>query len=745
MKNDASRSTLRVTFFLVLSYILVFQIPVAVAQEAGEEDFLIEEVIVSARKREESLQEVPISVAAFSADSIKAMSLTNLKELGQFTPNLTFFNHGQTGGTSAVVFIRGVGQVDPGYSWDPGVGIYLDGVYLGRMQGNNMDLGDLEQVEVLRGPQGTLYGKNTIGGAINLISTKPTDELEGFVELTIGDYDRRDARASLNLPLVPGILAARVTAVTRNRDGFGSRFDYFSGDKIDQMGDRDSFSARALIDWKASDNVNVLLSFDGTRSREFGPVRKVVQYNEPLLAFLLNMFVEPDYGDAFLTDSDFTSYSNELNVNNVDLWGVGLTVDWDFGDWALKSITSYRDMDVLSGVDPDGSIYTVINQQDEMTQDQFSQEFQFSGLAFDQRLNWVTGLYYFEEDGLSGGFVDVYEELYTFIGLDIGYVLPIWIDNKSYSAFGQGTFALSDQLSITAGLRYTRDKKGVTREQYRHHSGVVISPLETASDSWSAVTGRLGIEYQWNEDVMTYASVARGYKGGGINARGSNAKEFVPFDPEYLWTYEIGLRSDLVDDRVRFNTSVYYSDYDDIQFSVIVAGEDAVPLFLVANAAKAQIQGFEAELIVAPTQGMLLSAGVGLIDAKYTNADPSTGITEESKFVKTPKWSVNLAAEYAIPVGGFGDLVGRVDWAYKTKIYHDAANSPIVVQEPYGLLNANLSLAEGNGKWVLSAFVTNLMDEHYILAGTDFLPSLGFAEVQYARPREWGLSVQYNF
>jgi iron complex outermembrane recepter protein len=735
----------RGTIFLLMYGTLVSHAPVAVAQQSEQEEFVIEEVIVIARRREEPLQQVPISITAFSANDIKAMSLTNLKELGQFTPNLTFFNDGQTGSTSAIVFIRGVGQVDPGYSWDPGVGIYMDGVYLGRMQGNNMDLGELERVEVLRGPQGTLYGRNTIGGASNLVSTKPTDELEGFAEITIGGFDRRDARASINLPLVPGKLAVRATAVTRNRDGFGTRLDYLTGNKIDQMGDRDSFSGRVLIDWKASDSISALLSFDGTRSRQFGPVRKVVQYNEPLLAFLLNMFVEPDYGDAFLTDSDFTSYSNELNVNNVDVQGVSLSVDWDIGDWALKSITSYRDMDVLNGVDPDGSIYTVANQQDVMTQDQFSQEFQFSGLAFDQRLNWVTGLYYFEEDGLVDSSVDIYAELYTFIGLDLGLTVPVWIDNQSYSVFGQGTYALSDQFSITAGLRYTDDKKEVTREVLHHRSGVVVAPLETVSDSWGAVTGRLGIEYQWTGDAMTYASVARGYKGGGINARGFNTEEFVPFDPEYLWTYEIGLRSDLMDNRVRFNTSVYYSNYDDIQFSVVVVGEDGVPIFLVANAAKARVKGFESELIVAPVQGMILSAGVGLIDAKYTSADPTTGITGDSKFAKTPKWSVTLAAEYAAPIGAWGELIGRLDWAYKTKIYLDAANSPIVVQNPYGLLNANLSLVAGDGKWILSAFVTNLTDKHYIQAGTDFLAGLGFAEVQYARPREWGLSFQYNF
>ncbi len=719
----------------------------ALAQEAGAEDEggVLEEIVVTSRKRKERLQDVPISISAYSAQDIAAKSLTSLKELAQFTTNFNFFNDGGTGGTSDIIYIRGVGQVNSEIGWDPGVGIYMDGVYLGRMQGGNLDLGDLERIEILRGPQGTLFGRNTIGGAVNMVSTKPTDELEGYAEITIGEYDRIDGKASINVPLVPGKLAAKFTGVTRNRDGHGKRLDFFTGDKIDEMGDRDRLSGRALFNWTPAEDVNVLLSIDGSRVRDKGQVRKVVQYAEPMLAFLLNMFVEPDYGNAFLTDSDFTSFANELNANDVDLWGLGLTVDWALGDWSIKSITSYRDMKVVNGVDPDGSIYTVINQDFRLWQDQFSQELQLSGLSFDDRLNWVFGLYYFQEDGLSDPIWEAYAPLFNFIGLDIGFRLPSWIDNKSYSAFGQGTYNITDQLSVTAGLRFTHDKKELTREQFRQHSGAIVAPLDTNSESWDAVTGRLGFEYSWNDDTMTYVSVARGYKGGGINARGVNNLEFVPFDPEYIWTYEVGLRSDWADNRVRFNASLYYSDYKDIQFSIIEASPEAVPVILIANAAKARVQGFEADLIVVPAPGFNLSAGVGLTDAKYTQADPTTGITEDSKFVKTPKWSVTLAGEYAMPIGGWGELIGRLDWVYNSKIHHDALNSPLLVQDGYGILNARLSLEDDDGNWVFSVFGTNITDKHYILAGTDFLPALGFAEVQYARPSEWGASIKYNF
>ncbi len=735
--------------------------------EGVKESDFIEEVVVTARKRVERIQDVPISISAYSADDIAAKSLTSLMELGQFTTNFNFFNDGQTGRTSAVINMRGVGQVDPHLpTFDPGVGLYLDGVYLGRMQGNNMDLGDIERVEVLRGPQGTLYGKNTIGGAINLHSAKPTDELEGFAEITVGEYDRIDGRASINVPLVPGELAAKITGATRNRDGHGKRYDFATGNKIDEMGNYNTDSVRALIDWKASENVNVLFSFDGMWADEEGPVRKIVAYAQPELAGLLNMFVDPaaPYGDTFMTGSDFTTFSDEFNSNETDVRGLGMTVDWDLGDWSIKSITSYRDLEVLNGVDPDGSIYRIINEVSTHEQDQFSQELQLSGLSFDDRLNWVMGLYYFEEDGNGTTETDVYTDLYHLspvfwelwelgvaqivppgIPLDIGFTDVMSFDTKSYSAFGQGTYSVTDRFSITAGARYTHDKKKILREEFRHWSGEVVAPMAPMSDNWDAVTGRLGFEYRWTDDLMIYASVARGYKAGGINSRGVDEAEFLPFDEEYIWTYEVGLRSDWADNRVRFNASIYYSDYEDIQYGVIWAGADSVPHFYIANAAEARVKGYEVDFIVTPTPGLHLSAGVGLTDAKYTQADPTTSITMDSDFVKTPEWSWTLAGEYTRSIGDLGELTARLDWVRKSRIYHDALNSPHVVQSGYGILNARLSLEFDDDKWVLSVFGTNLQDKHYILAGTDFLESLGFAEVAYARPKELGASLQYNF
>ncbi len=295
-------------------------------------------------------------------------------------------------------------------------------------------------------------------------------------------------------------------------------------------------------------------------------------------------------------------------------------------------------MEAVSGADPDGSIYGIIDFATFIDHDQFSQELQLSGLSIDERLKWVFGVYYFQEDAFNENPVDVYRELRDFIGLDISFTTRSWVENKSYAVFGQGTYEITDKLSLTGGLRYTYDKKDVTRDRFRHFSGLVFVPLDSLDKNWDAVTGRAGAEYQWNDDVMTYASVARGFKSGGINARSLAENDFLPFDPEFIWTYEVGLRSEWFDRRLRFNASLYYSDYSDIQFTVIQGDPDTgEPITVVDNAAKARIKGFEADLIVAPAPGLTLTAGVGLIDTEYTRVDPGTPITTDTKFTQTPK------------------------------------------------------------------------------------------------------------
>jgi len=713
------------------------------SDEVQEVGFVIEEVLVSARKRDEGLQDVPISLSVFSGDDIKAFALDNLQDIGQFTPNLTFFNNPTRGRSGYTLYIRGVGQSDTMIQNDPGVGLYVDGVYIARMKGINMDLIDLDRVEILRGPQGTLFGKNTIGGAINMISTKPTNEATGKIDLTTGSFNRYDAKASLNIPITEDKLAIRLSALSSNRNGFGQRLDFNTGAVSDRTGDEGSLAGRALIQWTPSESIDVLLSLDGTRVRESAQVEKIVAFNDTPLVGLLNRFFDPPFGNIFLTNGDFSSYANEKNFNNVDSWGSSLTIEWNLGNWTIKSISAYRDLETLFGNDPDGTPHTVVNVEELVTQNQFSQELQFNGSLLAGRLDLVSGLYYFQESAFLNNVSNIFPVLRA-IGIDASSELSIWSDVNSYALFGHSSYQLTDRLSLTAGLRYTYEEKDVARTQKRL-GGFVYIPFQQRKADWSDVSFRFGLENQWTDDVMTYVSVSRGFKSGGINARTPTSAGFVPFDPEYLLAYETGIRSEWMDNRFRANASVFYSDYKDIQFTVLRGDpQTGASIAIVDNAGKARVKGFELDLTAALTPDFVLKAAVGYADAKYTEVDPTAPITTDTKFLNTPKWSATLSAEYYMTLGAVGELVANVGYSYKSKIYHDTQNSPELTQNAYGLLNASLNL-NSNKNWILSLFGTNLTDERYIYGGAQFLRSLGFASNNVAAPRQWGVSLRYNW
>ncbi|MBM5812569.1 MAG: TonB-dependent receptor [Gammaproteobacteria bacterium] len=728
------------------------------AAEAAETTSLLKEITVTARKREESLQLVPVSVTAVSAEDLEVQSLNSLKEVAQFTPNFTISNQGQAGSSVGLVYIRGIGQSDPLPTNEPGVGIYLDGVYYGRMQGIDLDMMDLERIEILRGPQGTLFGKNTIGGAVSIVSAKPADEFQGRVKLTAGRYERRDAVASVNLPLVADRLALRVAGSSRHSDGFGH-----DGNGAD-MGSIDNLSGRATLLATPSDSFELLLALDVTKVRENGPVRDVLAIpTRPasgiigLLNALRGLNGLPPYDDRWVNEDPFNSFATEGNLSENDLHGASLTATWSWDSYALKSITAYRDSDTYYCVDPDGSPVTIIDQCISTTHHQFSQEFQLNGQSFDDRLSWVAGLFYFTEQAHTWGDIFVITDVFTLPRptpplpppIDITFSNDIRIDNESYAAYAQGTYALSDRLGLTAGLRYTsEDKQGEIFRNRIFTPGVII-PFTQNSKSWDKLSPRLGLDFRWTPEIMTYVSVAQGYKAGGFNGQASRNDAFTAYDAETAWTYEAGLRSDLLDGRLRFNVTAFYSQYEDIQFTVIQGNAQGEPISTVQNAGKAEIKGGEIELVAVPAEGWTFNAAVGLTDANYTRVNPEvtagSGVTTDSHFIKTPKWSLTLSGQYERPVSERLGLLARVDYAYKSKIYHDAANSPLIVQSAYPLLNARLGLKERDGGWSLAVFGTNLTDEHYIVAGTDFRTSLGFAEVQYARPREWGVSVEYTW
>ncbi len=750
--------------------------PARAQAEDEAQDVTIEEIIVTARKREERLQETPISITAFSAADLQRRTIESLSDIGRSTPNMdfSFSTNGSGSGTNAQIYIRGVGQQDFLLTTDPGVGIYVDGVYFARSMGGVLDVLDFERVEVLRGPQGTLFGKNTIGGAINIVTAKPGNDFAGRATVTGGNYSRIDANLSIDIPLVEDKLLAKFAASSRNRDGYGRRL-------IDnkKLGDINRDSSRLVLRWLASDNVDVTLSADYSRVREESVQQALVfvdPTNAPILQ-LWNALVGFPSGQPITSDliqaDPFDTLQTGRSINNLDQWGLALTIDWDLGTVNIKSITAYRDQEADFARDGDGSPATYVHTFNQTAQNQFSQELQFSGSSFGERLHWLAGGYLFDEDAVDNTDVDLAGGLFNALEmlpgpliclgpggtppcaggagnpfnqfLDLQFFIFNDISIKSYAGFGQGTFNLTDRLSLTAGLRYTYEKKTYSLTHIRKNAGTFVVPPTVISDNWNSVSPRFGIEYQASPDLLFYSSAARGFKSGGFNGRPTTQGEVESYDPEFLWSYEVGLKSEWFGRRLRFNTALFYNDYTDIQLSSVRATPEGNLLLVVENAGKAKVKGFEIELLTRPIANLELSGGIGFIDAKFTKLAPGATITTDSKFPKTPKWNVNLSLEYRIFVGASGDLSMRWDYAYKARIENDVNNTPAISQKGYSLVNARLTYEHSSEAWQAFFFITNLTDTRYIENGIAALDSFGTAEAYFGRPREWGLGVTYRF
>jgi iron complex outermembrane receptor protein len=753
----------------------------------------IEEIIVTATRREASLQDIPVSVTAFTGGDLTERAVGNLADVGNFVPNLQFDISTQGPRTSFVagVFIRGIGEPDSIVTTDPGVGIYVDDVYFGRATGAVLDMLDIERVEVLRGPQGTLFGKNTIGGALNVSSAKPTEEFGGTAELTYGRFDRIKFRGDANVPLSDNVFA-RFAILANQSDGYGSRLDFATGEKIDEVGEDDKVSGRARLRWIVNEDLEANFSFDYSRVRETQIPNDIAQINPaaPLLG-IWNLLVGGPSGMAFtpalLTESDYQTYATGPNVGEMDLWGVNLTLNWEIGPFTVKSITAYRDLDVFLSVDGDGSPARVLGTEPiDTEQDQISQELQIFGQAFDGRLDWLAGFYYFEESAVetTGGFVlpgifQALEALPVLIGpagpigpcppppgaamlptpgplgcmgnpnnvpLDLDFFGTNDVDITNYSGFTQGTFSLTDQWSITAGVRFTHEKKTNDIFYMRRNSGFLIAPPGTVlEESWNAWTPRAGFEFKPNDNLLFYFAASRGFRSGGFNGRPFFPDAVDSFDPEYVWAYELGVKSEWFDRRLVLNAAGFFNDYTDKQLSSARATADGNVAVVVENGGEAEMIGFELELHARPIENLDLIAGVGYIDAEFTSIAPGATITEDTQFVKTPDWDVNLGAQYRWPLAALGTLTARVDWAYRSEYYNDVNNTPELIQDPVGLLNARLAFDDPSETWQLAVFGTNLTDEHRISAGLGALNAIGFNEVQYGRRLEWGVSLTYRF
>lgn len=728
----------------------------------------IDSIVVTARKREENLQDTPIAITAFTADDLAKRNVITLDGIGDYTPNLVFDKGtGGTGGsTSTQIYIRGIGQADFLFTTEPGVGIYVDGVYLPRSIGSIMDLVNFERVEVLKGPQGTLFGKNSVGGAINIVSKRPGNEVEGSVEAIYGSFDRIDVRGHVSGPLIEDTLAASIAVSSQNRDGYVKRV--LAGD---ELGGISSKGARGQLLWTPGDKFDLLLTGDYTRHRDDAIANTLIDVDQTgSLIGLWNGFVAPGlgvvYDDSYITDDPFETNSTGPNFSNLDLWGISGVATWRNGDLTLKSVTSYRDQDAFFGHDSDHSPLRYFEQTVTDNQQQFSQEFQVNGSHLDGRFDWVLGALYFHEEGLSTyriiftpGLFGALEMLPTGIipglggvgnpihpGLDFNGAVSAGIDNDSYAAFMHTSLKVTDKLSISGGIRYTDDSKGYDSLLERFEADVVTHDL-TVEESWDAWTPKFGLDYQWSDNVMTYVSAARGFKSGGFNGRPTNA--FVamqPFDPEFVWTYEAGFKSSTADRRLVLNGAMFFSDYSNMQLLAISMDNFGGIVALVENAGAAEIKGFELEMNAIPVRNLRVDAGIGFIDAKYTQLDANvTSITLDSELVKTPKWTLNFGGEYTVPLGASFGATLRADYSYRTRTEHVADNNPLLTQDAYGLLNLRLSFAPNDGPWELAVFGTNMTDELYITNGLSQFDTLGSTDATYGRPREWGVMAKWAF
>lgn len=665
-----------------------------------------DEIIVTARKREEGLQAIPISITAFTAEALESRSLRDLRDVGDFAPNVDFsISNGLGGATSeATVFIRGIGQLDTALFADPGVGIYVDGVYLARAGGSVLDLLDLERVEILRGPQGTLFGKNTTGGAISLITRKPGPEKLLELELTGGNLDRIDGRLTADFQLAEGVFASLAAAATR-RDGYHESL--LTGERF---ADDDRNSVRGALRWLASDSTVVDLAAEFTRERETAATNTLLDQDSTDLIDFYNQAIAgaglTPIGDDFITGDLFTSYATAENRNHGDVAGATATVSWTSGSVDLTSISAYREIEFDVASDGDGSPRILAHRSFLQQQDQLSQEVHVGGTAANDRLSWLIGGMYFTESSDEDSLLLVLGDLFAALEAAPGPIyappgvpdflcfpgppppgLPcfggagnplnfafftgdgdferIELETDSWALFGEGVYSLNDRLSATFGLRYTLEEKEFRFFRQPGNGGPETDLFN--ADDWDSFSPRFSLSYQASDDALVYFSAARGFKSGGFNGRPQMRDALDPFDPETLWAYELGWKTDL-GNRLRLNGAAFFSDYDDIQFSASL-NVDGIPVFVIQNAGKAEVQGLELELTANPVRGLDLQAAVGYIDTEYTELDDvaPNSVTLDGAFPKTPEWTFNFSPQYAFPIKSGGTVTLRADYGYRSK------------------------------------------------------------------------------
>jgi iron complex outermembrane receptor protein len=740
--------------------------------DAGKTPDDLRDIIVTARRRPEPLQRTPVSVVAFSSKDLEARSLTNLRTLQNFVPNLTFAPSQFVGEGSTNAFIRGIGQEDYAAAAESGVGFYVDGVYFARSTGTLMNLIDIERVEVLRGPQGTLFGKNTIGGAINILSVRPTPEREQRFGVILGNYARAELRGVLNEPLSDRLLMRLSVGVVR-RDGYLHRLRPLAPlDVLEQVNGRPanleregndrSQAARLQLRWLPSGTLTLDLSADLSRKRDTQSPNHIDAIDPEFGTFPdLNKLIGegklpgPPITAEFAPRDLLDSYATGLNSIKQDLWGAAAALTQQLGAASIKLITAYRGYRHHFEIDSDGLYFNLAESDLKARQHQLSAELQLSGTS--GPLSYIGGLFALREKAtvLPTGYT-FDQVLYTCGCFYLpGEVPPFTTERRrftsdSLAAYAQGTYRFTERLSATLGARFSHERKSIRNEVFLLDADLRPTDLLVAEgsnrDHWNSFTYRAGLEYQATRDVMAYGSLARGFKSGGFNSRSDESLPnlgLVPYKPETALTWEAGVRSEWLHRKLRLNATLFTTNYTDIQLRQLTI-INGIETNLIENAARARIRGAELELAAVPLDRLTLGAAYGHIDARYLDIGQVANLTLDSRFQRSPRNSFTVSADYEIPVR-IGVLELRGDYSYRSKEQFQLV-AAMNDQPAYGLLGARLSLRSRDERWSIALFGTNLTDKRYRTAGRGTLMRLaGFAYSSIGLPRQLGVQVSGRF
>ena len=762
----------------------------ALAQDSGaaSDTSVVPDIVVTAQFRGQKLQDTPIAITAMTGEALEARSQNSVNDIATFTPNVNIAPAFASFGSSINAFIRGIGQNDSNFALEPGVGIYIDDVYYGATFGAVFDLTDLERVEVLRGPQGTLSGKNSLGGSVKLFSKKPDGSGGGYIEGTYGRFNRIDLRGGINLTLADG-LYLRASGVSKHRAGFLTRLDYGcvhpgggipanpaagNGCKIGTEGGQDLNAGRVALRYAPTGSpLEINLIADVTQDNSEPAASKLIFANNPGVRSYdpANPAGGVPFDSRFITGpNSYTSYASYSAGGNfttvfgtpyvetpgfqakpessVSAWGISGTIDYELSNaLKLKSITSYRHVDGYSGVDLDASPLNLGTQGNNFQHKQLTQELRLSG-KIGSLIDYTIGGFYYDADGLIRQRVNLPTVLMDFLTDD-----PVKTISKS--AFAHMELHATGALNLIAALRYTRDSKTYTFSRRNPDgsaiSGVPLTPnfvvasLDGIADRFAGdrVDYRLGVNYRWSDALMTYAQVSTGYKGGGVNPRPYHPGQLQTFGPETLITYEAGFKADLFDRVARVNGAVFLNKYKNIQITLLACPD--VPCALPANAGDADVFGFELEGTLHPIAGLTLEGSVGYLDFDYTRVNPATLVTLDQTAPFVSKWQASAGIAYEASLGSAGTLTPRIDWSYRSSFFFTAPNNAGNKVDGRHLVNARLTYETEKRDWSISVGITNLFNKFYYVGKNENEVGFGVNQGILAPPREWAVTVKRKF